>query len=173
MSTTNRHNRMIRKLTNAMVELEEKKEVLILQEQCSIVYYGSTKQRIVYDGLVDVEEIEDMEEFKNHIIFELDYIQPDFVLFKDNKYVTDDRELRTAGKPDLIVEVWSGSNTKRDKMFLQNIYATSDITEFWQIEQNSNTVKCSIGETKLPNQSLKNILRTQKGIEFDLRYLAI
>ena len=164
---------MIRKLTNAMVELEEKKEVLILQEQCSIVYYGSTKQRIVTDGLVNLEEIEDMKEFKNHTIYELDYVQPDFVLFKDNKYVTDDRELRTAGQPDLIVEVWSSGNTKRDKMFLQNIYATSDITEFWQIEQNSNTVKCSIGETKLPNQSLKNILKTQNGIEFDLRYLAI
>jgi len=173
MSTTNRHNRMIRKLTTAMVELEEKKEVLILQEQCSIVYYGSTKQRIVNDGLVNLEEIEDMKEFKDYTIYELDYVQPDFVLFKDNKYVTDDRELRTAGQPDLIVEVWSGSNTKRDKMFLQNIYATSDITEFWQIEQNSNTVKCSIGETKLPNQSLKNILKTQKGLEFDLRYLAI
>ena len=62
---------------------------------------------------------------------------------------------------------------KHDRDFLRNLYATSDVTEFWQIEQNSNTVKCLIGATKLPNQSLKNILRTQKGLEFDLRYLAI
>ena len=173
MSTTNRHNRMIRKLTTAMVELEEKKEVLILQEQCSIVYYGSTKQKMVRSGLVKIAEIEDMKEFKDYTIYELDYVQPDFVVFKDNEYITDSRDLRTAGQPDLIVEVWSKNNTKSDKDFLRALYATSDITEFWQIEQNSNTVKCSIGETKLLNQSLKNVLKTQKGLEFDLRYLAI
>jgi hypothetical protein len=71
------------------------------------------------------------------------------------------------------VEVWSKSNTKTDKLFLQNLYATSDTTEFWQLDQNSNTVKCSMGKKKLAEQYLTNILKTQKGLEFDLRYLAI
>ena len=123
-------------------------------------------------SLVKAEDIEDIEQFKNNTIYELDYVQPDFVLFKDNKHITDSRDLRTAGQPDLIVEVWSGGNTKNDRDFLRELYATSDITEFWQIEQHSNTVKCSAGTVELPKQSLKNILRTQKGLEFDLRYLA-
>jgi hypothetical protein len=68
--------------------------------------------------------------------------------------------------------VWSDGNTKSDRIFLQNLYAASDITEFWQLEQDSNTVKCSMGAIKLPDQSLTNILKTQKGLVFDLRYLA-
>ena len=81
--------------------------------------------------------------------------------------------MKTAGQPDLVVEVWSDGNTPTDRAFLQKLYASSSITEFWQVEQDSNAVKCSIGEEKLPDQSLTNILKTQKGLEFDLRYLAI
>jgi hypothetical protein len=173
MPTTVRHNEITTSLFGEIYNLRKKKEVHILQEQCSVAYYGSTKQKMVRSGLVKIEEIEDMKEFKDYTIYELDYVQPDFVVFKNNEYITDSRDLRTAGQPDLIVEVWSKNNTKSDKDFLRALYATSNITEFWQIEQNSNTVKCSIGETKLPNQSLKNILKTLKGLEFDLRYLAI
>jgi Uma2 family endonuclease len=173
MPTTIRHNEITTSLFGEIYSLRKKKEVYILQEQCSIVYYGSTKQKLVKSGLVKIEEIENMREFKDYTIYELDYVQPDFVVFKVNKYITDSRDLRTAGQPDLIVEVWSRNNTKSDKDFLRALYATSNITEFWQIEQKLNTVKCSIGEIKLPNQSLKDILKTQKGIEFDLRYLAI
>ena len=173
MPTTGRHNKITLSLSGEIYGLFKKKEVHILQEQCSIVYYGSRKQKSVEGGLVKVEDIEDITEFKEFTIYELDYVQPDFVVFKDNKYITDSRDLRTAGQPDLIVEVWSKNNTKDDRAFLQYLYATSDITEFWQIEQNSNKVKCSIGTAKLPEQSLANVLRTQKGLEFDLRYLAI
>jgi Uma2 family endonuclease len=172
MSTTVRHNKIIRKLSISVAELEEKKEALILQEGCAIVHWGHrNKNDLIY--LIDIDDVESIEEFEDFTIYELDYVQPDFVLFKDNKYVTDSRDLKTAGQPDLIVEVWSKSNTKNDRAFLQKLYATSDITEFWQIEQNSNTVKCSAGTKELPEQSLTNILKTQKGLEFDLRYLAI
>jgi len=172
MSTTNRHNKIIRKLTTAMVEFEEQKKAHMLQEECALVHWGK-KSKNDFISLVDITEIEDMERFKDYAIYELSYVQPDFVLFKDNVYITDNRDIRTAGQPDLIVEVWSDGNKKAEKIFLQDLYATSDITEFWQIEQNANTVICSIGETKLPNQCLTNILKTQKGLEFDLRYLAI
>ena len=172
MSTTTRHNKITMGISGEIVDLLKKKEVFALQEQCALAYWGyRNKNELTH--LVDIEDIENLERFKDYTIYELDYVQPNFVLFKDNDYVTDNRDLRTAGQPDLIVEVWSEGNKKSERVFLQNLYATSDITEFWQIEQNSNTVKCSIGETKLPNQSLKNILKTQKGLEFDLRYLAI
>ena len=173
MPTTVRHHKITSSLFGEMYDLLKKDKVYTLQEQCSIVFYGERKKKLIESGFVKIEEIEDIDEFKEFTIYELDYVQPDFVVFKDNKYITDSKDIRTAGQPDLIVEVWSKNNRKSDREFLQNLYATSDITEFWQIEQNSNTVKCSIGTTKLSNQSLKNILRTQKGLEFDLRYLAI
>jgi hypothetical protein len=173
MSTTGRHNKFIGTLVSRIFPLVENNEASIFHEQYSIVYYGSRRKTSDYHCLVDIAEIDDINKFLDRTIYELDFIQPDFVVFKDNKYITDSRDLRTAGQPDLIVEVWSDGNTKSDKIFLRNLYATSEKTEFWQIEQNSNTVECSLGAIKLSEQSLKNILKTQKGLEFDLRYLAI
>ena len=172
MSTTGRHNRLTSSLFGSIFNFVKNNEIYALQEQCSIVYWGK-KDSPNSLSFVKITDIEDIEEFKEFTIYELDYVQPDFLLFKDNKYITDNRDIRTAGQPDLIVEVWAKSNTKNERAFLQDLYATSDITEFWQIEQNSNKVKCSMGKIKLSDQSLKNILKTQKGLEFDLRYLAI
>ncbi|MCL2814805.1 MAG: Uma2 family endonuclease [Oscillospiraceae bacterium] len=172
MSTTGRHNMILQSFIGTIYDLIRKKEVFARQEQYSIVYWGSKKKPSSSVSLVKIEDVEDVGKFINNTIYELDYVQPDFVLFKDNKYLTDSRDLRTAGQPDLIVEVWSGSNTKTDRDFLGDLYSTSKITEFWQIEQDSNTVKCSMGTIKLPEQSLVNVLKTQKGLEFDLRYLA-
>jgi len=172
MSTTGRHNKITSSLFGNIFDLVKNDEVYALQEQCALVHWGSrAKNDLTY--LVDTGDIEDMEEFVEFTIYELDYVQPDFFLFRDNPYITDSRDLRTAGQPDLVVEVWSKSNTKSDRAFLQNLYARSDVTEFWQVDQNSNRVRCSAGTKKLPEQSLANILKTQKGLEFDLRYLAI
>jgi len=172
MSTTGRHNLLTSSLFSRIFDLVVEKKVLARQEQYSIVYYG--KKSMPNDvSLVKIEDIEDTEYFLNNTIYELNYVQPDFVLFKDNLYLTDKKDLKTAGQPDLIVEVWSDGNTPEDRAFLQKLYASSITTEFWQVEQDSNMVKCSAGTTELPEQSLENILRTQKGLEFDLRYLAI
>ena len=172
MSTTGRHNLLTSSLFSRIFNLVVENKVLARQEQYSIVYYG--KKSMPNDvSLVEIEDIEDAEYFLNDTIYELNYVQPDFVLFKDNSYLTDKKDLKTAGQPDLIVEVWSDGNTPADRAFLQKLYASSNITEFWQIEQNSNIVKCSIGMAELPEQSLTNILITQKGLEFDLRYLAM
>jgi len=56
---------------------------------------------------------------------------------------------------------------------LQNLYATSSITEHWYIEQDSNHVQCYVGKERISDQNLTVVLITQKGLEFDLRYLAI
>ncbi|MCL1794962.1 MAG: hypothetical protein FWG34_13980 [Oscillospiraceae bacterium] len=54
------------------------------------------------------------------------------------------------------------STTGRHNMILQSLIGTIyDLI-----------LKCSIGAMKLPEQSLANVLKTQKGLEFDLRYLA-
>ncbi|MCL2099276.1 MAG: Uma2 family endonuclease [Oscillospiraceae bacterium] len=172
MSTTVRHNKIIMAISGEIKELLRKKAVYALQEECALVHWGR-KRKNELTSLINTADIEDLERFEDFTIYELDYVQPDFLLFKDNKYITDSRDLRTAGQPDLIIEVWSDGNTKTDRAFLQDLYATSDITEFWQMEQYSNTVKCSAGTMNLPDQSLKDILRTQKGLEFDLRYLAV
>ena len=172
MSTTKRHNEVINTFVGDILALRRKKEAHAFSEQCALVYWG-TKDLPVGFKLVNTEEVENIEHFTDIVIMELHYVQPDFMLFKNNPYLENKYRTRTAGQPDLIVEVWSEGNTKNDRAFLQNLYATSDITEHWYIEQDSNSVQCYIGGNQLPDQCLTNILRTQNSLEFDLRYLAI
>ncbi|MCL1988501.1 MAG: Uma2 family endonuclease [Firmicutes bacterium] len=101
------------------------------------------------------------------------YIQPDYMIFHNNKYQKHFSTYKIAGCPDLIIEVWSKGNEAEDKHILTKLYATSPITEFWQIEQDSNEVLCSLGETLLPSQSLLAPLQTQGGLEIDLTSIAL
>lgn len=172
MSTTDRHNKIISFLIGRILHLMEKNEVHALQSDCALVHWGN---RAVPASLhlVDISKIEDIPKFTDSVIEYLDYVQPDFMLFKDNPYLKNAKGLRTAGQPDLIIEVWSDGNSKKDREILQNLYATSDITEHWYIEQDSNEVICYFGRNRNENQYLTNILVTRNGIKFDLRYLAI
>lgn len=172
LSTTKRHNRLVATLMNRVFRFVENGEFNALQEECALVYWG-TKDLPAGFKLVDAGNIDNIEYFTDTTINELDYVRPDFVLFKNNSYIENKRQTRTAGQPDLIVEVWSENNSKNDRAFLQNLYATSDITEHWYIEQDSNEVSCYFGSNKLKNQSLSDILATRDGLKFDLRYLAI
>ena len=172
MSTTKRHNNIVTSLILKLGALIEKKEINVLHDQCSLVYWG-TKTVIESLSLVNISKIEDLQKFKETVIEDLYCAQPDFMLFKDNPYIENKRQTRTAGQPDLIVEIWSEGNTKNDKDFLKYLYSTSDITEHWYIEQDSNRVECYLGKKKLHDQYLTNVLITQKGLEFDLGYLAI
>ena len=172
MSSTARHNRIATTLISSVIDLLRKKEAHALSEECSLVYWGK-KTEPTSLSLVNIKEIEDMQKFKEIIIEDLYYVQPDLMLFKNNPYVENKRQTKTAGQPDLIVEVWSESNSKNDRTFLQNLYATSDITEHWYIEQDSNEVICYFGKNGLENQFLSDVLVTRDGLKFDLRYLAI
>ena len=171
MGTTKRHNRFIATLMNRIFKHVESGELDAFQEQCPLVYFGTNKSSSHF-SLIDVTDIDDTERFLENIT-ELEYVSPDFMLFKENPYLENKKQTRTAGQPDLIVEVWSESDTANDRAFLQNLYATSGITEHWYIEQESNKVECYLGREKLPDQCLTSVLLTQKGLEFDLRYLAI
>ena len=172
MSTTKRHNRITGTLFGSVLDLLRKNEINALQEECALVYFGT---RELPNGfkLVDVTAIDDVKHFTDIVIAELEYIRPDFVLFKNNSYLENKRQTRTAGQPDLVVEVWSESNTQNDRAFLQNLYATSNVTEHWYIEQHSNEVSCYLGGNRLENQSLSEILVSRGGLKFDLRYLAV
>ncbi|MCL2158827.1 MAG: Uma2 family endonuclease [Oscillospiraceae bacterium] len=171
IGTTDRHNDIISTFSGDILPLKRKKEVYALQEQCPLVFYGS---RDLPSGfkLVDVKAIDDAERFIE-IITDFEYVKPDFMLFKDNPYLKNKRGTRIAGQPDLIVEVWSESNTDDDVEFLKKLYACSSVTEHWYIDQDSIKIECYIGKKKIPAQYLTNILRTQKGLEFDLRYLVV
>ena len=171
MGTTHRHNNLVSTLMNRIFNRIESGEILACQEQCPLVYFG-TKELPVGFKLIDVNGINDVQRFLENIT-ELEHVKPDFMLFKNNAYLRNKKQTRTAGQPDLIVEVWSESNTDNDRAFLQNLYATSDITEHWYIEQDLNKVECYLGKEKLPDQYLTDVLVTQKGLAFDLRYLAV
>ena len=171
MGTTHRHNGLVATLMNRIFNRIESGELLAFQEQCPLVYFG-TKELPAGFKLIDVTGIKDVQRFLENIT-ELEHVKPDFMIFKDNPYMKNKKGTRTAGQPDLIVEVWSESNTDYDKAFLQNLYATSPVTEHWYIEQESNEVQCYMGKEQLSDQYLTNVLITQKGIEFDLRYLAV
>lgn len=172
MPTTTRHNTLINTFIGDVIHLSRKKEIYALQSDCALVYWGQKKEPQLAE-LIDISKISNVERFLNSEIEHLDYIQPDFMCFKDNPFLENSKKLRIAGQPDLIVEIWSDGNTQREKEFKKFLYKTSLITEHWYIEQDSNKVECYMGSSQLSDQSIKNILRTQKGLEFDLRYLAI
>ena len=123
--------------------------------------------------LVNIDEIEDIDEFTDDLIDELEYVQPDFVLFRNNKHLRNKKGTRTAGCPDLIVEVWSGENTTYDRKVKFDLYSSSPVTEHWYIEQKSNNVACYYGEKRIASQCLTDILVTRGGLEFDLRDLVV
>ena len=172
MSTTIRHNKITRTLSNSVMELEKKQKVLALQEECALVHWGDKRKNDLI-RLVNIAEIDNIDKFKKTTINRLDYVMPDFVLFKDNPYLHNEYDTRTAGYPDLIIEVWSDSNDKGERESKLNLYATSPVTEHWYIEQDSNEVICYSGSNRLENQSLLDMLVTRGGLEFDLRYLAV
>jgi hypothetical protein len=173
MSTSRRHNKIINGLVARIYNSGNGKDFDVLTSDCALAHWGFKNRTHQRYSLVDVAAIDDVDEFIKDTINDLEYVQPDFLFFKDNPFLCNERETVTAGCPDLIIEIWSGGNTKEEREFKFNLYTSSANVEHWYIEQKSNEVACYLGEKKLKPQSLTDILRTRAGIEFDLRYLAI
>ncbi|MCL2055556.1 MAG: Uma2 family endonuclease [Oscillospiraceae bacterium] len=171
MSTTIRHNKITSSLFGNIFELVKKNKVLALQEECALVHWG-LKRKADISKLVNIEALDDAAMFIKDVIDDLDYVMPDFLVFKDNKYLCNERETRIAGLPDLIIEVWSKSNAEDERNFKFDLYSGSPSTEHWYIEQDSNKVACYFGSEKLEEQSLSSVLLTRSGLKFDLRYLS-
>jgi hypothetical protein len=172
MTATIRHGEITGTLFSSVVDFIRKKEILALNEECALVHWGC-KQKDDFKSLVDLKGIENHDLFAETIINDLEYVQPDLVLFKKNAYLCNERKTRTAGCPDLIIEVWSDSNSKAERNFKFELYSKSPVTEHWYIEQDKNEIVCHLGGGRIKNQFLSDILVTRDGLKFDLRYLAI
>lgn len=168
MGTTGRHNNLLselyRKLVQNIEDLIIYKSAIIFLEQIGLCYSGRINE---FHSLSLLEPCSTL----NVNLFNVVY--PDLMLFKNNTYITNTEQTRFLGKPDLIVEVWSNSNSKLDRDFKKHLYSTSPITEHWYLEQTSNTLKCWLGDVELQSQDLRNELKTSDGLKIDLRHLAL
>ena len=171
MSTTTRHNHFVASLIGRIFPLFVKKEIHPLQENGALVYYGDKLEGL--EELVDPGTIENKEEFISGEIYTLNFVQPDFLIFYRNEFIQDRKNIRTAGIPDLVVEVWSDGNKPPERDMKFRIYSSSDMCEHWYIEQDSNIVTCFKGKQQLNNQYITNILTTTTGLEFDLTHMAL
>jgi len=170
MGATARHNELITALLRKILNFVDGGKSKLFHENYSLVYWGNRKELDTLE-LVDIKRIKDIENFKENMN-ELRRIEPDFMLFDKNGYIENKKRTRIAGFPDLVIEIWSEGNSDMEQEFKKFLYSTSPATEHWYIEQDTNDVECCKGNEVLPAQSLKNILRTQNGVEFDLRYMA-
>jgi Uma2 family endonuclease len=177
MGTSLRHNEIITELLIAIANLiKQRREIRIWHENCSLIYSGKRAELDTL-SLIDVGQIKDVKSFAKNAMSEFRRVEPDFMLFDKNAYIENDingkPRTRVAGFPDLVIEIWSEANLIEERKFKKFLYSTSPITEHWYINQESNNIECFLGQNALTPQSLKNILRTQNGVEFDLRYMAI
>ena len=166
MGTYPRHNHLASSFFSDIFHLFKKKIVYPLQENCYLAFHG--KKYSGDERLIDASEILDLD-----LLEELDVIQPDFLVFKDNPFIQSKSTFKTAGIPDLVVEIWSKSNDRLEKEMKFRIYSSSDLCEHWYLTQDSNDVECYIGKKKLPNQTISAKLITRSGLEFDLTHLAL
>jgi len=174
-ATTERHSELVGAFIGSVyqkyLDLLHRRQLKILKEEDALVHWGSKRKGDPL-FLIDIQDV-DRDVFINEIIDTLESIQPDFSFFHDQPFIKNKTTTKTAGFPDLVVEVWSQNNTKFDRQLKFDIYSSSPVTEHWYINQDSNIVECWLGKQQLPSQNLANLLVTQKGYEFDLRYLSL
>jgi len=169
MANTIRHADLVTSFSVQGYNIRADKSIRTFQESIALVHYGNRTTHESNLSLVDIDLVDNIE-----VLEHLNYVQPDFMLFEKNHFLTNKRETRLAGYPDLVVEVWSESDSKYDKGVKFAIYSNSnDKTEHWYIEQDSNTIYCYLGGNKLDEQSLTSPLKTIHGLEFDLTHLSI
>ncbi|MCL1999580.1 MAG: Uma2 family endonuclease [Turicibacter sp.] len=113
------------------------------------------------------------DEFSSEDLDEFSEVIPDIMLFHQNSYALSKVKESVAGFPDLVIEVWSNSNSDMERNFKRVLYSTGIGTEHWYLTQTSNVVECWFESEKLPDQSLENILITKNGIHIDLRSLSL
>ena len=169
--TTHRHGQLISGFFAGCFELFRKGKIYPLQEQHPLVFRG--KKYSGDEELVFVNKSNRNCEILLAAIEEMDFVQPDFFFFQNNEFKRGATGIKTAGIPDLAIEVWSASNTEQEKEMRHRVYSSSSLCEHWYLTQNSNEVACWAGKEFICRQSLKNILGTRNGVEFDLRFLAI
>lgn len=101
----------------------------------------------------------------------MDHSYPDFMIFKDNPVIINEKRTRFAGIPDLIIEVWSESNPKPDRERKRKMYRTPQ-SELWEINQDSPVIICWKKEGKMYEQHMDQTVKTPWGEALDLTELA-
>ena len=146
------------------------KKFLFRHEEGALVHWE--KKGSPHARLIDISKIEHISRFLD-AVNDLSYVQPDIMIFKNNPCIKTKSGAKAAGFPDLLVEVWSYGNDSQHIHEKKTLYKTAPITEHWYISQDENEVECWLGDKQIATQNLKNVLKTQDGIEFDLRDLAL
>ena len=141
------------------------KKIRPLKDNASLVYFGSFRESYGQELLSEEHFSVDLDV--------LNFVEPDFMIFTSNKFKTNSKQTRVAGRPNLIAEIWSETNTAAHRLFKRRLYSSSPITEHWYIEQDSNIVERFLGETPLEAQTLIKPLQTIDGLVLDLTYLAL
>jgi len=171
MATSIEHNNITQSFVGTAYPLKRAGKLHTFCEEVSLVHYGRFGKGETL-SLVEIEKIDDRNDFIENTIELLEYKQPDFMCFKDeNKFITNKRKNRIAGCPNLIVEVWSPGNVDVDKNEKFKLYSSSQLTEYWSINYQQRIVECYVGGQKNWEKSINQPLVTRWGFEFDLAYL--
>jgi Uma2 family endonuclease len=68
-------------------------------------------------------------------------LQPDLLFIKvERKASCISAEGKIVGVPDLVVEIWSPSNRKKEREEKRNVYETSGVAEYWSIYPNKQHI---------------------------------
>ena len=167
MGTTKMHRKITKRIANQLLYLESHNKEVI-KEDCDLTYYGKRSEG---GYLVDISQIADVQNFVDNVITQLNTVNPDIMLISDEKIIYSKNGVRVAGFPDLVVEVWSDSNTPYEINFKKTLYSTAPTTEQWYINQDSPVFERYIGEEKLTALDLREIVHTKDGYAIDLREL--
>jgi len=169
MANTRRHIDILEKLSAEFHDIKKKEKVQVYRESAALVYRGHRIKDPSILSLIDIEGFDISLNFDD-----LNYVQPDFMIFSKNEFIWNKNETRLAGCPDLIIEIWSKSDYPEDRASKFQIYSNSNNkTEHWYIDQRNNEIECYLGEQRLENQMLYKILRTKNKLRLDLRDLAL
>ncbi|MCL1948436.1 MAG: Uma2 family endonuclease [Turicibacter sp.] len=162
--TTDRHSDLVFSFAGELRPLRRRGELEVIGDTVALVYNG--------DGLINVNDFTFKEaEILKRQLNQFSYVEPDIMVFKENVSLNNQRNTRKAGCPDLIIEIWSDKNDLKHREFKKNLYSSSMVTEHWYLEQENDIVECYLGKKRLPDQHLRNVLKTQNGLEFDMRDL--
>ena len=179
MATSLRHNKIAQGFIAGAVRFEDKAktEIAYYSESCALVYAKNLMNDMPVQ-LIDASMESIAKEYGNaetlmQAIDALDFVQPDFMMFQKNQFVTNRSEWKIAGQPDFVAEIWSASNTEREIEAKKALYSTGPKTEHWYVYQDGNIIERWLGEERLEDKSLADKLLTKGGIEFDLKKLAL
>lgn len=109
---------------------------------------------------------------------ESNVLQPDIIFIAVSRYHIIDENKKVVEAPDVVVEIWSPSNSKKEKEMKRKTYQNEGITEYWQIFPKKQQVKIDVlndeGKYELFSEAKKTgkvKSRVLNGFEMDIETL--